>query len=69
MRVLKKKVWPYRLDFTDKVDDIDLKTWIDYEKWLSEAISPDNFRVVSERKNTSIYFKNESDMIWFQLRF
>lgn len=67
MRILNKKVWPYRVDFTYKVD-VDLQTLIDYEKWLREAISPDNFRVVSETKNTTIYFKNESDMIWFQLR-
>jgi len=63
MRILKKEIWPYRMQ-----GDIDKKDAIDH--WLTQNISSFKYRwnAVSNDTRLDYYFRNSKDASMFSLR-
>ena len=67
MRVLKKKLWPYKVAV--KVDDTTMKI-NEIELWLSTTYGTfsDQWTAVYQHKRTDYYFRQGKDATMFSLR-
>ena len=63
-RVLNKKYWPYAIELpnTDSILNTDPR-----QEWLEKNVKNGNYATFGYRP-TTYAFRNESDAIWFKLR-
>lgn len=67
MRILKKELWPYKVEYgvdnsTIKIDEI--------EQWLGETMGAfkSQWNAVYQYNSTDFYFRHSDDMLMFTLR-
>lgn len=67
MRILKKELWPEKVNIIREDSDIQ---HYHIETWLEENLGPERKRWnrVSHYYNVDYYFKNKKDSMWFVLR-
>lgn len=64
MRILNKKVWPYRVTIHTTVDE-----FADMRKWALECIQPSDWYPLSlATGKMDVYFKDEQNLTLFMLR-
>lgn len=67
MRVLNKKLWPYKIKVND--DEYSVSVY-HMETWLGEqlGILKGRWTVVYHHDRTDFYFRTNEDAVWFKLR-
>ena len=67
MRVLKKELWPYKVEFGKNESSADITN---IEQWLGETMGvfKHQWNVVYQYDSTDFYFRDNNDMLMFTLR-
>lgn len=67
MRVLKKELWPYKVQFGKDESSVEITK---VEQWLGETMGPfkGRWNAVYQYNSTDFYFRDSDDLLMFQLR-